>query len=141
GVHIYAKSPSQKLAKDFFPLWMFCFLFQDSINNTVFHRFLRTHPVVAIKILHDLLERLPAVVGQDPGTQFLGLDDLLGLYLNVRGLPPCTTARLMDHHARMGLDEPSPLFAHGQKNGSHGSRKSTANGGNRALDLLDGIVN
>src|SRR5690606_33918558 len=99
------------------------------------------HPIITIKILHDLFEGLPTIVRQNAGTQLLGLDDFLGLNLYVRGLPSGTTAGLVDHDSGMGLDKPSSLFAHGQKNGPHGSRQSTTNSGNRAFDLLDGVIN
>ena len=72
---------------------------QNRVYNTISHRFFGIHPVIPVKILHDLLYGLSAVISQYFGAQFLGFTDLVGLDLDIgTGCLEITTQTWLVYH-------------------------------------------
>src|ERR1044072_1310189 len=63
----------------------------------------RRHDAVALHVALDLVEGLAGVLGDDVGGQFAHADDLLGLNLDVAGLPTdaARDGRLVNEDARV----------------------------------------
>ena len=70
----------------------------------------------------------------------LGLDDVLGVALDVRGLALEAARGLVDHDPRVGQRHPLARLAGHQDERAHRGGHAHADGGHRALDVLHGVV-
>src|SRR3989304_8910134 len=74
---------------------LFFFLgFQHLVHNTVVHRSLGIHPIIALSIAFDYFQRLARVTGKDLIEICSQTQELLGLDLDVSNLPLSATPRL-----------------------------------------------
>src|SRR5262245_26443796 len=73
----------------------------DLVHQTVPLRFLGRHPVIAIGVLGDLVDRLAGVLGEDLVQLVAGLEHLLGRDLHVGGLAGSAAEDLVDHDLRV----------------------------------------
>jgi len=75
-----------------------CASIQHLVNQPVFHGFLTTQEIIAVRIPGDILDRLAGMVGQYLVQTLASLEDFLGMNLDIRGLPLHPAQRLVDHH-------------------------------------------
>ena len=68
-------------------------------KKTIFDRFLSAHPMVAIRIFHDLFERLAGRFSKDFVQALAHPNDFSDLNFNVRGLTPNAATWLMKQEA------------------------------------------
>ncbi len=115
-------------------------LTEHFVHETVFHRFLGAHEVVAFGILGNLLDGLASVAGQYLVETLPDEQDLPGVDLDVRGLALEAAQGLMDHHPGMGQAVPLALGATGEQQCTHARRLADAHGAHRRLDELHGVV-
>lgn len=102
--------------------------FDHFVDDPVLNSFLRRHEKVAITIRFDLTFRLVAVIGNVGVEHFPDEKDLLGLDLDISGLPLGATQGLVDHNPRIGQ---GPAFALGpgaEQERSHAGGHAEANG-------------
>src|SRR5262249_8093775 len=88
------------------------------ITNPIRHRLLGVEEAVALGIFLDLFGGLAGALGHHIDQRLLGLEDLLGLDLNVGGLSVHASERLVDHHLRIGQDEAFSLASGHEDNRS-----------------------
>src|SRR5690606_1761302 len=88
-----------------------CRLFQYFVHYAVGYRFVSIHPVIPVEILHDFLYRLPAVLGKDLCSKFLGFQDFAGLDFDVRRRTLRPAAWLVDHYFRVRVNKALSLFS------------------------------
>src|ERR1041385_1653876 len=74
-------------------------LLDDLVHQTVRPGLLGRHPVIAIGVLGDLVDRLAGVLGEDLVQLVAGLEHLLGRDLHVRGLAGRAAQDLVDHRS------------------------------------------
>src|SRR5438105_4242373 len=75
-------------------------LAQDVVHNRIFLRLLRVHVEIAIGVLGDPVDWLAGVIGQNLIEHVAGLEDLVGLDLDIGDLAADLAVGLMDHHLR-----------------------------------------
>src|SRR5690606_291407 len=90
---------------------------QHAVENAVLQGLLCGHVEVAVGIPLDPLDGLSGVPGQDVVEGVLDPEDLPRLDLDLRGLTPGPSQRLVDHHARVRQGEPFALGTGRQENG------------------------
>ena len=78
------------------------FLGQDVVNHAVFQRLGGGHPVVAVYVGEDLVERLPGALGDNLAELGARLLNLLGGNKDVRSLALGPAQRLVDQDAGVG---------------------------------------
>src|SRR3954451_16925311 len=81
-------------------------ILEDFVDEPVVPRLVGAHDEVPVRVLRDLLHRLPAVVGEDRVEQVAQPQDLPSLDLDVGCLPPTTAVRLVDEDAGVRQREP-----------------------------------
>src|SRR5437588_1750425 len=78
----------------------------DLVDDPVLLGLLGRHDEVTVRIVRDLLEGLPGVLGQDLVEQLPVTEDLLGLDLDVHGLALRAAVRLVDQDPGVRQGEP-----------------------------------
>src|SRR6185312_4334121 len=116
--------------------------FVNCVYNTVFDGLLGVHPVVAVEILHDLLEFLAAVLGQYPGADVLYSAGLPGrdLQVDADSLHVSPQAGLVDHDLGQGIYETPPLSPATQQDRTHGGGQTHTDGTNGTLQHLHRVI-
>src|SRR4029079_7908503 len=92
---------------------------QDVVDQAVLLGLDRAHEVVALGIRLDALDRLAGVLHQQLVQLVARPEDLLGVDVDVRGLPREATERLVDQDARVRQREALALRARGQQERAH----------------------
>src|SRR5437763_3040578 len=110
------------------------------VDDAVVLGLVRAHDEVPIGVLLDLLNRHAGVEGKHLVEEIAHPHDLLGLQLDVGGLPGGTAVRLVDEDAGMGKCETLALGAGGQQDRCGRRRLSVAERGDLVLDVLQGVV-
>src|SRR3954453_5647089 len=87
----------------------------DLIDDAVVPRLGRFHYEVTVGVLVDLLDGLTGVVGQDLVEEIAHAQDLLGLDLDVGGLPGAAPPRLVQQHSGVRQRQALALLARGQQ--------------------------
>src|SRR5690606_2957441 len=72
----------------------------DLADDAVFLRFFRAHPVVTVRVLHDLVERLAGGVGEYPVEPLAHAQHLARLDVDFGGRTADAAARFMQQEAR-----------------------------------------
>src|SRR6266498_1922282 len=122
------------------------FFFNDTATTEIYTLSLHDalpicgHEVVALHVLGDLLERLPAVLGDDLLHQPLDRDRLPGLDLDIARLPLEAAPELMDQDLRVRERHPLAARAGGEQQRSQRHRDPDAGGRHLGLDELDRVV-
>src|SRR3954451_1940554 len=110
------------------------------VDDPVFLRLCRAHDEVAVGVAGDLLDLLPRVVGEDLVERLAHAHDLLGLDLDVDGLPGGATVGLVDEHPRVGEDVTLPGGPRRQDHRGRRGGLAQADGGDVGLDELHRVV-
>ena len=113
------------------PLLVLSFV-RTSSTRSVFLGLLGGHVEVAVGVLGDPLDRLAGVLGEDLVEDFAGLEDLLGLDLDVGDLAAHLAVRLVEHDLGVRQGEALALGAAGQEDGRPAGRQPDAIGRHRA---------
>src|SRR5436190_8236750 len=72
-------------------------LLDDLVHETVRLGLVGRHPMIAVRVLGDLVDRLAGVLGEDLVQLVAGLEHLLGRDLHVGGLAGRAAQHLVDH--------------------------------------------
>ena len=116
-------------------------LVEDFVDDAVVFGFFGRHVEIAIGILGDPLDGLAGVRGEDAVEHLAGLEDFLGLDLDVGDLAAHLPVGLMDHHLGVGQREALALGAAGQQHRPAAGGQSHAVGGHGATEDLHRVVN
>lgn len=116
------------------------FLGQDVVNHSVFQRLARGHPVVAVHVGEDLVERLPGALGDNLAEFGARLLNLLGGNEDVRSLALGSALRLVDQDAGVGKSRTLALLAGTEQDGTHRGGHAGADGTDRRGDELHGVI-
>ena len=84
---------------------------EDVVDQAEVLRFFGGEVVVAVTRLEDLVGGFAGVAGEDLVEGLAGLDDLVGLDLDVGDLAADAAVRLVDHHLAVLQREPLALLA------------------------------
>src|SRR5690606_34641005 len=113
---------------------------EDVVDEAVLLGLDRPHEVVAIGVPFDALEGLAGVMLEDLVDALLGPQDLLGVDLDVRGLPLEPAERLVDHDPGVRKGVALAGRTSGQEQRRHGGRLPHADGRDRRLHVLHRAV-
>merc|ERR1712078_814418 len=94
-------------------------LHNDVVNQPVLLGLRSGHEVVAVRVLGDGRHVLPRELRKVPVEAELVVQDLVGLDLDVRGLPLRAAQGLVDHDAAIGEPVTLALLPRGEQEGPH----------------------
>src|SRR5690349_13128488 len=84
------------------------------INEAIPLRFFAGHEIVPFRVMRNLLDRLPSVLGHDFIEALADLEDFASMDIYFRRLSLKSTQRLVDHHPSIGQSEPLAFCSGGQ---------------------------
>ena len=140
------KNPPRRFCKDskFFTLTSnpgaMSFLGQDVVYHSVFQCLPGGHPVVAVHVGEDLVERLPGAFGDNLAELGARLLNLLGGNEDVRSLALSPAQRLVDQDAGVGERRTLALLAGTEQDCTHRGGHAGADGPDRRGDELHGVI-
>src|SRR5574341_1326977 len=114
--------------------------FEHSIDKSILHSTLGRHIDIAVCVFGNLFLGLTGVVSQNAVELFAETQNLLGLDLDIRGLPLRTAQRLM--HMNGGIRKSIPLAAGSrvQKNCAKARREANGHGANWRANKLHRVI-
>src|SRR5262249_1644356 len=110
------------------------------IDELVLLRLLGAHEVVALRVLGDLLQRLPGVLGDDLVESPAHVDDLLGVDLDVGRLALEAARDLVNEDLRVRRRHPLLRGAPAEQQRTHAHRNPDADRLDVGLDVLHRVV-
>ena len=113
---------------------------QHLVHQTVSHRVLGTHEVVAVGILRNAIEVSPGVMRQDCIQSLADQQDLLRVNLDVCRLPLKSTQRLVNHHPRVWQGVTLALLSAREQDSPHTRGLTDAHRCNVWTNELHGVV-
>ena len=82
--------------------------------------------MIAVRVAHNILHRLPGMGGEDFVELLLEAEDFLAGDLDIARLAFRATPGLVDHDAGVGQGETMPLLARGEQHRAHRRRLADA---------------
>src|ERR1044071_2206963 len=115
-------------------------LLDDLVHETVTLGFLGGEPVVAVGILHDLVDGSAGVLGQDAVELLARLEHLARRDLDVGGLPGGAAEGLVDHDLRVREAVALARRAGGEQHRAHAGRGAQGGGADGPLPELPRVL-